>query len=114
MPGYFFVVHIWSLEAYLAQQICGHETDAIIFVLQPLFFNKYIEPLFNTVLCQYGLICDDVGFCSGFNKGDNIIYGIAIGLRIIVEGMWANNLVAPEYGFPIVSSIIAVDSGRIM
>ena len=43
------------------QQLCSHETDAIIFVLQTRLFAKNLWSLFNTVLCQDGLICDDVG-----------------------------------------------------
>ena len=82
----------------MAQQICGHETDAIIFVLQPLFFNKYIEPLFNNVLCQYGLICDDVGWWIGINKGGDIICDIDIGLCGIAENIRSNKQVFPDHG----------------
>ena len=70
--------------AYLAQQLCGYETAEIIFVLKPLIFTKNLDSLFNTVLCQDGLICDDVGWWGGFNKGRDIIYSVDIGLFEIV------------------------------
>ena len=55
------------------QQLCDHGTDATIFVLQTHIFIKNLDSLFNTVLVQDDLICDDVGWWSGFNKGGNII-----------------------------------------
>ena len=70
--------------------------------------------MFNTVLILYGIICDDVGWWSGFKKVGNSIYDVEIGLHRTVEGMGINNQVDPTHGYPIGSSIILVDVGRIM
>ena len=113
MPGYLFAVHNWGLEDYLAKKIWGHETAVIIFVLQPRIFTKKMEYLFNTVFGQDGIICDGVGWWSGFNKGFNIIEDIDIGLWNIVEGMGTNNRVSPDHRALIGSTIIVVDGGRI-
>ena len=94
MPGSLFVVNSWSIEAYLDWKLCFHETAAIIFVPQPIFFNKNFESLFNNVLGQDGIICEDVGWWSGFNKVDDRIYDVDIGLHDIVEGMGSNNQVS--------------------
>ena len=76
----------------MAQQICNHGTAANIFVLQPrLFLTKNIEYLFNIVLGQDGIICDDVGWWSGLNKGGKIIEDVEIGFCNIVEGTETNN-----------------------
>ena len=48
------------------------------------FFTKNFESLFNTLLGQDGLICDDVGWWSGLNKGGDIIYNVDIGFGDIV------------------------------
>ena len=77
------------------------------------FTPKQVESLFNNVLGQDGIICDDVGWWSGFNEGGDSIEDIAIGLGYIVEFMGTNNQVDPSHGAPIGSSIIAVDGGRI-
>ena len=67
----------------------------------------------SNLLGQDGLIWDDVGWRSGFNKsGDRIeIFDIILG--DIVWGMGTNNQVTPTYGAPIGSSIIVVDGGNI-
>ena len=77
------------------------------------FSTKNFESLFNTVLVQDSLISDDVGCCSGLNKGCGIIYDVDKGLRNIVEGMVSNKQVVLDHGFPIGSSIIVVDGGRV-
>ena len=58
-----------------------------------------------------GLIFDDVGWWSGFKKGDDRIDDVDIGLGYIVEGMGTNNQVAPAHGASIIS---VVDGGRIL
>ena len=78
-----------------------------------LNFFRDLESLFNTVLGQDCLICDDVGLCSGLNRVGYSIYDIGIGLRNIVEGIVTNNMVAPTHGAPIGSYNIEVDDGRI-
>ena len=78
------------------------------------FFTKTFESLFNTVLGQDGLIFDDVGWWSGLNKGNNIIYDVDIILPDILEGMGDKNLIDPYHRAPIGSPIILVDGGRIL
>ena len=78
--------------------------------LLPLNFDS----LFNTVLGQDGLIFYDVGWCSGFNNGCDVIDNVDMGLGDIVKGMGTNNQVAPSHRLPIGSSIILVHGGRIM
>ena len=73
------------------QQLCGHGTAATIFVLQPRIFTKKIESLFNNVMVQGGIICDDVGWWVGFNKGGNSIDDVAIGFCNTVEVMRTSN-----------------------
>ena len=73
------------------------------------FFTKTFEYLFNNVLGQDGIICDDVGCWSGINKGDDSIYDVDIGLCDISEVMEANNQVAPAHESPIGSPIVVVD-----
>ena len=114
MLGSFFVVHRWGLEAYLSQQLCDHGTNGNIFVLQPRFFTKTFDSLFNTVLVQDGLIFDDFCWWSVLNNSDDMIYDFYIYLCNIVDGIGANNHVAPDYGETIVYSIILVDGGRII
>ena len=77
------------------------------------FFTKTFEYLFNNALGQDGIVCDDVGCCSGINKGDDSIYDVDIGLREILEGMGANNQVAQAHGSSIGSPIVVVDGGGI-
>ena len=69
--------------------------------------------MFNNVMVQDGLICDDVGWWSEINKGGDRIYDIDIVLCDILEGMWANSQVVLVHGSPIGSSGIVVDGGRI-
>ena len=76
-------------------------------------FNKKCESLFKNFLGQDSLICDDVGWWSGFNKGDDSIYDVDIRLHNIVEVMGSDNQVYTSHGAPIDSSIIAFDGGRI-
>ena len=51
-------------------------------------FTKHFEFLFNTILGQDDLTCDDVGWWSGLNKGVNIIDDVDIGFCNTVEGIW--------------------------
>ena len=95
------------------QQLCGHGTAEIIFVVQPQFFTKNLECLFNNLLGQDGLICDDVGWWSGFNKGGNDIDGVYIVFYNAVEGMRTNNYCVIDHGALIGYYIIATDGGRI-
>ena len=70
--------------------------------------------MFDTVLGQYGLIFDDVGWWSGFNKGGHGIDIVDICLGDIVEGMGNKNQVTPPHGYPIGSSVIVFDGGMIL
>ena len=83
------------------QHICGHKNAAFIFLLHPCLFIKNFDSLFNTVLGKDVLICDDVGWWIGLNKGGDVIYSVDIGLRDIVEGKGTNNQVTPAHGAPI-------------
>ena len=69
--------------------------------------------MFNIVLVQDSLICDDVGLWNNLNKGGDRIYDIDIGLQDILEGIVSNNQVVPSDGAPIVYFIIVVDGGMI-
>ena len=69
----------------------------LFFGLKPRLFLSF-ESLFNTLLSQDGLIFDYVGWWSGFNKGSDIIYNVAIGIHNIVEGMGTKNQEAPRHG----------------
>ena len=113
--GSFFIFNKWVREDYLDWQLCGHESVAIIFVPQshppP---PPQIESLFNTLLGQDGLICDDVGWWSRLNKGGYEIDNVEIGLGDIAEVMVTINKVAPPHGAPIGSSIIVVDGRSIL
>ena len=73
------------------QQLCGHKTAENIFYFSLAFFTRINESVFSTVLCQDGLVCDDVCWWSRFNKGDDIVYVIVVWLRNIVEGKGSNN-----------------------
>ena len=97
----------------MAQQLYNNETDETLFILQPLLFTKNLESLFNNVLGQYGLICDNVGWWSGFNKCGDRIYDIDMGLSEIVEFMGSNNQFVPDHGALIGSTVIVVDGGGI-
>ena len=46
-------------------------------------FTKKIKSLFSTVLGQYGLIFDDIGWWSGISKGGDSTYDIDTGLNDI-------------------------------
>ena len=62
---------------------------------------------------QGGIICDDVGWWSGLNKGGDSIDDVYIGLGVIVKGMGTKNHVGTSHGVPIGSSVILIDGGRI-
>ena len=57
----------------MAQQLCDHGTAETIFVMQTFLLTKNIESLFNNVLVNDGIVCDGVGWLSGFNKCGNLI-----------------------------------------
>ena len=78
------------------------------------FFIKNLEYLLYIVLGQDGLICDDVGWWSGFNKCGNIIDDVEIGFYNTVEGMGTNNYIVTPHGSPIGSSIIIVYGARFL
>ena len=78
------------------------------------FLYKNFDSLFHTILGKDGLFCDDVGWCSGFNKGGDGIDGVDIVLGNIMEGMGNNKQVDPTHVVPIGSSIIVVYGGKIM
>ena len=63
----------------MSRQFCVHETVSIIFHCSLAFFFKNVESIFDTVLGKDGIICDDVGWWSGFNKVSNIINNVGIG-----------------------------------
>ena len=98
----------------MVPQLCGHESAGFYLVLHPRLFFKTYKSLFNTILGQYGIISDDVGWCIGFNKGGDMIYNVDIGLRVILMGVGNNNQSAPSDGSLIGSSIIVVDGGSIL
>ena len=97
----------------MAQNLCDHGNSTIFLYCSLDFLNQKLESVFNTVLGQDGIICDDVGWWSGFNNGGDRIYGVDIGLHNIVEVMETNNQVDPAHGAPIGSSVIVVDGGII-
>ena len=53
--------------------------------------TKDLESLVDTGLRQDGLIGDGVGWCSGFDKGGNIINNIDVGVCNAVKFIGANN-----------------------
>ena len=61
------------------------------------FFTKKVESLFNNVLCQDGIICDDVGWWSGFNKVRDGVDNVDIGIGNIMEGTGSNNQSDPYH-----------------
>ena len=79
----------------MAQNLCDHGNSTIFLYCSLDFLNQKLESVFNTVLGQDGIICDDVGWWSGFNKGGNIIDAVDIEFWNTVEGMLTNNEVAP-------------------
>ena len=60
-----------------------------------LTFFKDLKYPFDTVSGQDGLVCDDVGWWSGFNKGRYGIYDVDIGLVDILQVTVSNNHVDP-------------------
>ena len=66
-----------------------------------------------TVLDQNVLVCNDVGWWNGFKKVGDIIFKVDIGLCNILDNMGTKNQVAPSHGYPIESSIVVADDGRI-
>ena len=77
------------------------------------FVSDYLEALIDAILGQDGFICDDIGWCSRFNKGCNGVNDIDIGYGGIIEGTGTNNQVNPSNGASIEFLIIVVDVGRI-
>ena len=70
--------------------------------------------MFYTVLGQYSLIYDNVGWWSGFNKGGDGVDGFEIYLGNIIEDTGTNNQVALFYGEMVGFFVIVVDGGRIL
>ena len=77
------------------------------------FLSKSFESLFDTVLGKDGIICDDVGWWIGFNKGSDSIDDVDIDLVNITEGTGTNNQVDSSHGALIGSVIILVYRGEI-
>ena len=75
--------------------------------------SKYLKSLFYNVLGKDGIIGDDVGRRSGFNKVRNDVGNSVIELDAIMEDTGTNNQVAPSHGAPIGYFIIAVEGGGI-
>ena len=96
------------------KQLCGSETVAIIFSLQPCLFSKDLKSVFDAVLGQDGLIFDDVGWWIRFKKVSDGVDGIDIGHGNVVEGTGTKNQVSPYHVASIVSFIIVVGGGRIL
>ena len=94
-------------------QLCVHETIAIIFHCGLASLSRKFGSLFDTVLGNYGIICDGVGLWSGFNKGGSGIGDIDICLGDVIEVTGTKNQVAPSHGAPIGSSVIIFHGGRI-
>ena len=78
------------------------------------FLSKSFESLFDTVLGKDGIICDDVGWWIGFNKGSDVVEDVDIGLVKIMEGTRTNNKVDKSHGALIGYFIIVVNSGGIL
>ena len=114
MLGSSLVVKKWGRNASLDWQLWSHENVEILFALQPYFFVKFVDFLFDNVMFQDGLICDDVGLCSEFNKFWDGIVDIDIVLGDITEGTGTNNKVYTYHGALIGSIIVVADGGRIL
>ena len=67
--------------------------------------------MFDTVLVQIGLICDNVSWLIGLVSDG--VDDVDIGLGNIMEGTGSNNQVLPSHGSLIVSFVIIVDGGGI-
>ena len=61
------------------RQIYVCETVAIILHCTLTFLSKYLISLLDALLVQDGLICDDVGWCSRFNKVGDVVDDVDIG-----------------------------------
>ena len=77
------------------------------------FLSKNFESLFDNVLGKYGIICDDFGWRSGFNKGSDGVDEVDIVLGDIMEGTGTNKQADPPHGALIGSFIIVVDDREI-
>ena len=72
------------------------------------FLSKTFDSLFDTVFGWYGILCDDVGWWSGFNKGRDGVDKVDIGIGVIMEGTGTNNQVYPTYRASTVYLVILV------
>ena len=77
------------------------------------FLSKTFQSLFDTVLGQDGIICDDSGCWSGSKKISDGFDDVDISLSDIMEIPVTKNQVAPYHELSIGSFIILVDSGRV-
>ena len=72
-----------------------------IYMYPPSYFpkiTKYLEYFFDTLLHQDGLICDDVGWWSGFKNVGNSIYNFGVGFCNTVKFIGANNYIVSSHG----------------
>ena len=72
-----------------------------------------MKSLLDAALVQNGLICDNVGWCSRFNKSSDGVDDVGIGHVNIMEGTGTNKQVDTYHGSSIVYFFIVVDGGRI-
>ena len=63
----------------------------LFFYFSLYLLTKEHEYLFDNVLRQDGLICDDVGWWSGLEKGGNIINNVDVGFCNTVKFIGSNN-----------------------
>ena len=63
------------------------------------FLSKNFDSIFDTVLGKDGIICDNIGWWSGLNKGSDGVDDIGIVLVEIMEGMGTNNKVTTPHGY---------------
>ena len=74
------------------------------------FLSKTFEHLFDTAWGQDSLVCDDVGWWSGFKTFSDGVDDVSIGIGEIMGGTGTNNKVTPYHGAAFISFIVLVDS----
>ena len=77
-------------------------------------FFKDFNSLFDIVLVKDGIVCNDVGWWSGFNKVSFGVDNIDIDLEDITEGTGTNNQVDTSHGASIGSFVIAVGARGVL
>ena len=95
------------------QKLCSHESVEIISHCSLISFLKELMSLMDALLGKDGIICDDVGWRSRFNKGSNGVDVVNIGHGDIMQVTGTNYWVATYHGALIGSFVIVVDGGRI-